>query len=259
MTENKNLYEEIEINSADIIVPTNYQREFREKHAALIAKDFDERLANMPKVSSRDGNYYVFDGQHTIAARKQLNGGKNLPILCRVYHGLTEEEEALLFAQQFGVADDLAAGAKMRALIFGKDKEALAFEAATKSAGLELNYAQIPEDGQIACICTAFNAFKRFGKEAYVEALRIIVDAWGGEAGSLRYENIRSMTEFVALYKGEYNRARLVKKLRDVDSGAIYRKGQAMAGAMTGYKKYLYQILIIYNGTSKKTALPLKF
>ena len=30
------------------------------------------------KGSCRDGRYYVFDGQHTIAARKLLNGGRKI-------------------------------------------------------------------------------------------------------------------------------------------------------------------------------------
>ncbi|MCD8382764.1 MAG: hypothetical protein LUC30_07610 [Clostridiales bacterium] len=51
-------------------------------------------------------------GQHTIAARKLLNKGEDLPVTCKVYYGLTEQEEALLFAQQFGIADVLTAGTK---------------------------------------------------------------------------------------------------------------------------------------------------
>ena len=47
----------------------------------------DERIANEPKVSYRGGRYYVFDGQHTIAARKLLNGGKDLPIAARFSTG----------------------------------------------------------------------------------------------------------------------------------------------------------------------------
>ncbi len=65
--------------------------------------------------------------------------------------------------------------------------------------------------------------------------------------------------EFVNLYKGEFSRERLVAKLQMVDPLTIYRKGQAMGINMAGYKKYLYQVYCIYNGSSKKSALPLKF
>ena len=68
----------------------------------------------------------MFDGQHTIAARKLLNDGNDLPIKCRVYFGMTEQDEAVLFAQQFGVSAPLSAGARIRALIFGGDPIATA-------------------------------------------------------------------------------------------------------------------------------------
>ena len=60
-----------------------------------ISHSFDERIANEPKVSQRDGHYVVFDGQHVIAARVDKNSGDELPILCKVYSDLTEQEEAL--------------------------------------------------------------------------------------------------------------------------------------------------------------------
>ena len=33
----------------------------------------------------------------------------------------------------------------------------------------------------------------------------------------------------------------------------------SMGDNLPGYKKYLYQVLLIYNGASKKAALPMKF
>ena len=47
-----------------------------------------------------DGRYFVFDGQNTIEARKTCNGGRDLPIRCKVFYGLSKEHEALLFAVQ---------------------------------------------------------------------------------------------------------------------------------------------------------------
>ena len=72
------------INTANIIT-TRYQRTLDKKKVDRIVANFDERVANEPKVSLRNGKYYVFDGQHTIAARKKLNGGKDLLILCKVF------------------------------------------------------------------------------------------------------------------------------------------------------------------------------
>ena len=94
-------FDEMMIYSKNLEVPRNaYQRELNPNRVRKIAAEFDEHIANDPKVSFRDGHYYVFDGQHTIAARKLRNGGQDLPIRCKVFYGLSELDEAILFAQQ---------------------------------------------------------------------------------------------------------------------------------------------------------------
>lgn len=87
-------YHEMCLNSSELIVPRDtYQRALHPARVARIAREFDERVANEPKISFRDGHYYVMDGQNTIAARKFLNGGEDLQIRCKVYFGMTEREE----------------------------------------------------------------------------------------------------------------------------------------------------------------------
>ena len=253
-------YKEIVLNSGMIEVPREvYQRTFNSKRAQKIAREFDERIANEPKVSFRDGKYYVFDGQHTIAARKIRNNNEDLPIKCKVYYGMTEQDEALLFAQQTGVSSPLSAGARIRALVFGGDADALAFKAATESVGLVLDYDQQRGMKRIGCIQTAFDAFKRIGDERYKEAMTLIGAAWHGAPDSFRSENVLGITHFVDLYHEEYNRHRLITQLRHVDPLTIYREGRATGTNLAGYKKYLFQVYRIYNGSGKRNALPMKF
>lgn len=131
-------YEEKVLNSAYLEIPAEYQRELSIPNIERMSAEFTEWIANPPKVSYRDGHYYVFDGQHTLMTRKSMNGGADLPIICKVYYGLTQEEEAILFSRQTGVSAPLTAGAKLRAALFGKDAEAIAFLNATESTGLQL-------------------------------------------------------------------------------------------------------------------------
>ena len=102
-------YHEMCLNSSELIVPRDtYQRALHPARVARIAKEFDERVANEPKISFRDGHYYVMDGQNTIAARKFLNGGDDLQIRCKVYFNMTEQEEALPVCtadRHFGTAE----------------------------------------------------------------------------------------------------------------------------------------------------------
>ncbi len=252
-------YKELTISSDQLLIPrTTYQRELNDKRVHRIAAEFDERIANEPKVSCRDGRYYVFDGQHTISARKLLNGGKDLPIRCKVFYGLTQEEEALLFAQQTGASAKLTAGARFRALVCGGDEDALAFLNATEDAGFCVDYQQTRGVQRLACISTAFRLYRRVGDEFYREAMGVLTDAWKGDPDSLRAETVRGVVEFVDLYHGEYKRRRLVTQLHLAAPIVIFREGRAMTN-LPGYKRYLYQVYRIYNGSSARSALPMKF
>ena len=58
-------YQMMVIHSSKLIYPREvYQRRVHRSQVELIAADFNEYIANEPKVSFRNGRYYVVDGQH---------------------------------------------------------------------------------------------------------------------------------------------------------------------------------------------------
>ena len=231
-------YEEKMVSSALLEIPRNtYQRSLNPERVKRISQSFDERIANEPKVSLRDGHYVVFDGQHVIAARVDHNSGEELPIRCKVYSDLTDKEEASLFA----------------------NPEACGFLKATEQVGLRIDYGQHKGRKRLACIAAALTEYRKLGPEKYQEAMKMILDGWDGDPDSLRAETVTGVCRFVDLYRGEYDPKRAVKRFRTVDPLKIYRDGKAMGDNLPGYKKYLYQVLMIYNGASKKAALPMKF
>ena len=260
MKNNEKPYKEMYIRSDLLEIPRNtYQRSLNPQRTKRIANAFDERIANEPKVSLRNGRYYVFDGQHTIAARVERNGGKPLPILCKLYLGMTESDEATLFSQQNGESADLAAGVKIRAKIYAGDPIAMKFQKATESVGVRLDFEQQRGDKRLACVATAFNEFQRVGAEKYKEALTLLLEAWNGDPDSLRAETVTAMCRFVELYDGEYDKKRLIQRFRKYDPITIFRDGRSMTTHMAGYKRYLHAVWTLYNGSSVKAALPLKF
>ncbi|MBR1757726.1 MAG: type II toxin-antitoxin system PemK/MazF family toxin [Lachnospiraceae bacterium] len=259
-TSTENVYQQMMLSSDVLEIPRNtYQRNLNPERVKRMSADFDERIANEPKVSKRNGKYYVFDGQHIIAARVALNEGKATPIRCKVFKGLNEKDEAKLFANQTGHSVAPGIGVKLRALVFAEDPEAVNFVRATEEAGLHIDFGQHKGKYRLACIAAALTEYRKLGHEKYKEALRLIVEGWDGDQDSLRAETITSVCRFVDLYDGEYDPKRLVKRFRSVDPMKIYRDGRALGFNMPGYKKYLYQVLLIYNGSSRKTALPIKF
>ena len=109
-----------------------------------------------PKVSFRDGRYYVFDGQNTVEARRACNGGKDLPIRCKVFLGLSKEGEAMLFALQTGISTCLTAGERLRANLVARNPDAIHFVRATVDTGVEFAYDGIRASWKIYCIETAY-------------------------------------------------------------------------------------------------------
>ena len=172
---------------------------------------------------------------------------------------MTEKEEALLFAQQTGFSRPLGAGQKLRAKAFGEDEITLKFIEVTEETGATLDMSQKRGRNRLACVATAFKEFSRLGPEKYKEALSILLEAWDGEPDALRSETVTAMCAFVDLYWEEYDRRRLIRQCKKKDPLTIYRDGRAMGDALSGYKKYLAQVVRIYNGASVKTALPIKY
>lgn len=96
-------FKEISTNN---IRAADYQRIPDMDRVKDIASKFDWNLVNPVKVSFRDGAYWNFDGDHTVLACKEHNGGKDLSVWCKVYHGMTYEDEAYYFAMQNGKSKD---------------------------------------------------------------------------------------------------------------------------------------------------------
>ena len=249
-------YEEKVINSAFLEIPADYQRGLSIPNVEKMSAEFTELIANPPKVSYRDGHYFVFDGQHTIVTRKTMNGGNDLPIICKVYTGLTKEEEAILFSKQTGVSRSLTAGAALRAALVGKDAQSIAFLNATESTGLQLGLDAYRAPWKIICIRTAFKEYKTYGADLYKEALTMLARGWEGDPDSLRSGILRGMVRFVALYQGEYDPERLVKRLQTIHPMTLVRDEKAMSGTVS--YKYMMLILRTYNGSSRSRSLPIK-
>lgn len=219
------------VNSALLFPCMEYQRLLRTEKVASIAENFSEYIANEPKVSYRDGRFYVFDGQNTVEARRTCNGGKDVTIRCKVFYGLTKEDEATLFAIQTGNATCLTAGERLRANLVAENPDALYFVGITSNAGVEFSYDGIRAPWKIYCIETAYELYKQYGCERYVEMLRIINEAWKGNVDSYLAGVIRGVTRFISVYEGEYDRERLVQQLARTHPKTITQLAQKDTGS----------------------------
>lgn len=233
-----------------------YQRLLRMGKVEKIAANFSEYIANEPKVSYRDGRYFVFDGQNTIEARKTCNGGRDLPIRCKVFYGLSKEHEALLFAVQTGISSELTAGEQLRAKLVAHEENACDFVSVTEDTGVRFALDGIRAPWKIYCIRSAYYIYKSYGTALYHEMLSVLVDAWGGDSDSFLSGILHGMARFLALYQGEYSRERLILRLRTVHPKTITRLAQNDTGNVAD--RHMKQILSIYNGAGRTHNLPCK-
>lgn len=221
-----------------------YQRNINPGRAQRIANNWDEAQANEPKLSFRDGCYWIVDGQHTLAARKIRNGGNDLDVRCKVYFEMTYEEEALIFAHQQDFNNRVEANAKVKAELEGKDRDVVNMVSMTESVGLKLSFNGGEADNQINAVDTALSIFKKHGAPKYLEMLNIIIAAWGGTYQSFNSIMLRGMSEFISKYETKYDRKTLIRKLAQTHPIKIMRDAKLRMGSRT---KVCDEISEIYN------------
>ena len=113
-----------------------YQRPVNPKEVERLVREWDGRLLEPAVVSFRDGKFFVVDGQHRIAAMCRMNGGNGVMAACRVYTGLTYEQEAELCYRLDKAKKRLSLSQSTNVLVeAGSDKETLEIKRLVESAG----------------------------------------------------------------------------------------------------------------------------
>ena len=190
------------LNNADLQISPRIQRRLDMKRVDDIRGNYSPLIANPIKVSFRNGKYYIFDGMHTRTATVKMQGTDNFPIFCRVYFGLTEEDEARLFAEQFGLSEDISMWYRLRALDVARDEEVLDFLKVTRASGLAISLDRvIAGNGRISAVVAAFKAYRDLGGDEYCRMLKILYKTWAGESWSLNRYMISGMARFMKMYE----------------------------------------------------------
>ena len=113
-----------------------YQRPVLDRVVDKLVREWDPRLLTPLVVSYRDGRYNLVDGQHRVCAMRKKNGGKDVTALCRVYHGLTYEQEAELYYKLDRAKGHLRLAHATKALVeSGADAEIIEIKRLLEGAG----------------------------------------------------------------------------------------------------------------------------
>lgn len=234
-------------------IDTNYQRDLNLSRVRYIVNNFDPDLVGIPQVSYRDGMFFVFDGQHTIKALNLVKNNPAYPIVCKVYYGLSGEEEAGLFHKFNTSKTPINAISIIKAQAAYGDEKIKSFLQCTKSAGFIIDPTK-PRNCRygIRAVRTALNCFSSLGADNYKFMLDMLKRTWKGERWSLNQNMLNGMELLLRVFWNELHEiddfAKKMSRFTDND----INKEAANFYEMSNPYRYAWALGSLYNKKAAK-------
>ena len=230
----------------------NYQRKVDMVRIKKMADEFDETLIGTITVSSRNGFYYVIDGQHRVmlAKTKGLNG-----LMALVYEGLTYEEEATYFNRlnnANGEQKRLRKTDIFKASVEAKDIVAVDIKNIIESLGFRISEAS--GTNAITAIGTIEKIYRKCGAQELKDTLKLLKDTWNGERYSLNNMMLDGITEFLSIYTGQpnFSTSVFISQLSKIDPKKIHREAQGDTTTNNSNVKIMNTLFKYYNVKLRK-------
>lgn len=228
-----------------------YQRNLVMPWAQWIADHFNPNLVETLQVSYRDGRYWVFNGQHTLTALKLKFHDDSYPVMCKIYRGLTIEEEARLFYEFNTCTRKMSSASMIKARAVYGDEEVKAFLKHTLDTGFIIAPGKCVNCRYgIQAVATALKCFSALGPDGYDRMLRLLKKTWEGEQWSITANMLNAATLLVKTYGEKLNEKRFVTRLQEVTKGQLKRvaaeypyHSKSVAVAMAMLQFYNYKIV----------------
>ena len=221
-----------------------YQRPLDMRRVERIAKEFNGDIFNEPKVSYRDGAYWIFNGQHSVAVWKKIHNNEDKPLTCKVFRGMTWLEECEAFIAQNGLDKDPTTNEKLKAEFNSNDPDVTDMVAKSELCGYTVDFIVSKTPTRIVATSALIRAYKLIGGDAFLDMMTAIRDAWYGDMDAISVQIISGMATFYKTYWGYFERTALVDKLKRVKPADIIREGKAYTARRNTYSQ---EICKIYN------------
>ncbi len=252
---------EREIHTDRLTSGLPYQRPVNPKEVDRLIREWDERLLDPVTVSFRDGKFYVVDGQHRISAMRKMNGGSGVMVNCKVYNGLTYEQEAALCYRLDKAKKRLSLSQSTNALAeSGTDPETSEIRQLVENCGFVWALGKSKgKTGEIVTTRALVNAYRLLGGAAFTRMLQVLWDTWEGDPRSLTASMLSGIALFIKTYETEMNDRIFVKRLSQADPDEINRRGRADFSTNNTALRFARVNLEKYNGQRGGKKLPYRF
>lgn len=246
----------MKLNVKNLVSSQPYQRTVDQKKIGVIVSNFDIHKFGVPKVSYRNGQYYVFDGQHRVIAYKILFGEGMIE--CEVHFGLSYEDEARLFAQQYDGATRVDIIYRWNALYEARVEPTYSIVNAVRSIGIDISFTKAKAPGRIIALDKLDMMWKRLGQEETLRVLGLMLQAWPDSPNTFDQKVMIGMKEFFYTYKQEIDDKTFVRQMRKLNPIKIETEGDT--DRISGALKYAKTIWTFYNhGMRNKGRLDYNF
>jgi hypothetical protein len=205
-----------------------YARPVSEDRLKRLRKQWDLGKVGTIHVNRRkDGTLWLIDGQHRVeVAREQ--GLDELPAV--VHEGADQAKEADLYLGYADAFPQQALSQFMAQLVRG-DREAVAIKAAVESVGLKIggDYRMAhADDGTVIAINRLERIHGVGGGTGLRETLLLAKESFDLDHRAYQQAMLEALWQFWAAYHTQYDRDRLVAKLRDVGVEGVTSRAYAI-------------------------------
>lgn len=209
-------HKSVEVPLGKMCVSERAQRALKPHRVAELLAKLDLTALGEPILSARDGRYYIIDGQHRKHALAEFlgHGWEEQKISCRVYEGMTEQDEADLFDQVNNVLP-VSVFDKFKIRVTAGRETETRIKAAVEAAGLAIARGKGP--GQVGAVSALRRVYDLAGPETLTRALRIITQSFG-DAG-LESTVIEGVGHLCHRYNGTLDDAQVIDSLSHVRGG----------------------------------------
>lgn len=254
----KEIIQMMDLNTKDLISSQAYQRNLDQKRISYIVSNFDPHKFGVIKVSFRDGKYYVYDGQHRIAALKVLHNNMDDVVKCEVHNGLTYEDEAKYFAEQYLGSKNISIVYRWRALYEAKEEPVYSIVDSVRALGIDVKFTKAKAENRIIAFKQLNDMWTKLGADKTLKILTLLKKAWGTDENAFDGNIILGMREFFNVYMNEINEETFVRQMKKVTPSQLVVEGKKDNISKKGLN-FAKVIWIKYNNGLRTRRLDYKF